>query len=305
MSDLASATPSALAPSGALAQARRHAKALRGFYHSLFGYVTFIPALWLLNALTPGPWWAQWPSLGWGIGLLMQASGVFTSSSDWYFGRAWEERKVAEIMARENLKTVSTEKQVVMAQLRMLQAQIEPHFLFNTLANVQSLMSSSPPQAERMMEQFIAYLRQSLSASRSDAGTLGQEVELLSNYLSLIQIRMGERLAFRFDVPDDLAGLPIAPMLLQPVVENAIRHALEPKVEGGSVTVRARRLSPDWVTLSVEDDGLGFASDASAGVGLSNLRERLQVLYDGRAHLRITAANPGTCVTLELPTSRP
>jgi two-component sensor histidine kinase len=303
MSDFA--IDSGLAPSSALLQARLHAKALRGLYYSLFGYLTFIPAIWLLNALVTGPWWAQWPTLGWGIGLLMQLSGVFTTSSGWYFGAAWEERKVAELMARENLKTVSSEKQLVLAQLRLLQAQIEPHFLFNTLASVQSLMTSSPERAERMMEQFIAYLRQSLNASRADTGNLGQEVQLLENYLGLIQIRMGERLRFSFDVPQDLLALPISPMLLQPVVENAVRHALEPKVEGGTVTFAARRSALDWVTLDISDDGLGFAENAGAGVGLSNLRERLLVLYDGRAKLLITATSPGTRVSIEIPVSKP
>ena len=183
--------------------------------------------------------WAHWPTIGWGIGLTIHGLSVFAGRS--FFGAEWEEKKVEELMARENLKVVSREKQLVQAQMRMLQAQIEPHFLFNTLANIQSLIARSPDKAGLMMDNFIAYLRESLSASRSQEGTLQQEFTLLRHYLDLIKIRMADRLQYTLNLAPGLEAMPMAPMLLQPVVENAIKHGLEPKVEGGTVTVDARR----------------------------------------------------------------
>lgn len=151
----------------AIARARKRAKAMRGFYLSASFYCVIIPALWLINYLTlesSKTWWAHWPTLGWGLSLVLVGMTVFGKG---FFGSEWEERKVEELMARENLKIVSSEKQLVQAQMRMLQAQIEPHFLFNTLANVQSLINRSPERANVMLDNFISYLRQTLSASRS------------------------------------------------------------------------------------------------------------------------------------------
>ncbi|MGA7986662.1 MAG: histidine kinase, partial [Burkholderiales bacterium] len=131
--------------------------------------------------------------------------------------------------------------QAAQAELRMLQAQIEPHFLFNTLANLDALIASDPARAREMLGHLNDYLRGSLAAARSERHTLGEEFALLSGYLELLAIRMGPRLAFTLDLPSALAPEPLPPMLLQPLVENAIKHGLEPKVEGGRVTVRARR----------------------------------------------------------------
>ncbi|MGL5004036.1 MAG: sensor histidine kinase, partial [Casimicrobium sp.] len=211
--------------------------------------------------------------------------------------------KVQEIMAREQLKIVSSEKQLVQAQMRMLQAQIEPHFLFNTLANIQTQIPRAPDKANAMLDNFIAYLRQTLSASRAQEGTLKQEFDLLRNYLEILKIRMGERLEFDLELDASLEATPLPPMLLQPVVENAVKHGLEPKIEGGRVRVRASR-EDRLLKLIVEDNGLGFgeyADSKGTGVGLANLRERLRVLYDGFATLEITDANPGTRVEISVP----
>jgi hypothetical protein len=257
--------------------------------------------LWVINLSIGGKLWAQWPTLGWGLGVTIQGLSVFAGRS--FFGPQWEEKKVAEIMAREQLKVVSSEKQLVQAQMRMLQAQIEPHFLFNTLANVQTLIPRAPEKASLMLDNFIAYLRQTLSASRSQAGTVKQEFDLLRNYLELLQIRMGERLQFDLNLQDELSNAPLPPMLLQPVVENAIKHGLEPKVDGGRVSVSARK-DGDAIVFSVSDNGLGFGNNADSsgsGVGLANLRERLAVLYDGRATLTVADADPGTMITIRIP----
>jgi sensor histidine kinase YesM len=282
----------------ALRRARKKAKEIRDFYSNLLAYCAVIPTLWIVNAFSPGPWWAQWATIGWGFGVLLHGLTVFADGT--FFGAAWEEKKVAELMAREQLKVVSSEKQLVQAQMRMLQAQIEPHFLFNTLANIQSLINRSPERANLMMDNFIAYLRQTLSASRAQEGTVKQELDLLKNYLELIKIRMGDRLQYAIDVDDAIANSPLPPMLLQPLVENAIKHGLEPKVEGGRVSVRATRAG-DRIRFDIEDNGLGFSDRAGDGVGLTNLRERLAVLYDRQATLTISDARPGTKIHIEIP----
>ena len=284
----------------ALRDARKRVKAMKGFYFAATAYAVVIPALWVMNLVMGGKIWAHWPMIGWGIGLTVQGLSVFADRS--FFGTAWEQKKVDEIMARENLKAVSSEKQLVQAQMRMLQAQIEPHFLFNTLANIQTLIPRAPDKASLMLDNFIAYLRQSLTASRAQEGTVKQEVDLLRNYLELLKIRMGDRLQFEFEIAQDLQGASLPPMLLQPIVENAIKHGLEPKVVGGLVRVTARR-SGESMVLTVADNGLGFsdhADSSGAGVGLANLRDRLAVLYDGRAALTVADAAPGTVITIQV-----
>jgi sensor histidine kinase YesM len=287
----------------ALRRARKKAKEIREFYMNLVAYCCVIPLLWIVNALSVEPWWAQWATVGWGLGVAIHGLTVFADGT--FFGTAWEEKKIAELMANEQLKVVSSEKQLVQAQMRMLQAQIEPHFLFNTLANIQSLIARSPDRANLMMDNFIAYLRQSLTASRSQEGTVKQEIDLVRHYLDLIKIRMAERLSFSVDIDQSLEPHPLPPMLLQPLVENAIKHALEPKEDGGRISIRARRIDGDSrIQFTVSDDGLGFganADSAGTGVGLANLRERLKVLYDGAASMEITDANPGTKVVISIP----
>lgn len=287
----------------ALFRARKKAKEIGEFYMHAFAYACVIPLLWIVNASTPGPWWAQWATMGWGLGVAIHGLTVFADGT--FFGTAWEEKKVAELMAAEKLKVVSSEKQLVQAQMRMLQAQIEPHFLFNTLGNIQSLVVKSPERANLMLDNFIAYLRQSLSASRSQEGTVEQEIALIRHYLELIKIRMAERLEFEIDIEPGVATRPLPPMLLQPLVENAIKHGLEPKEDGGKVTVRGESFPKlNQLRFTVIDDGLGFGSyadSAGTGVGLANLRERLNVLYDGGATLKIADAEPGTRVTVVIP----
>ncbi len=285
----------------ALRRARKQAKEIRAFYISASMYAIIIPLLWILNLAIGGKIWAYWPTIGWGIGLTVHGLSVFAGRS--FFGNEWEERKVEELMARENLKVVSGEKQLVQAQMRMLQAQIEPHFLFNTLANIQSLIVRAPDKASLMMDNFIAYLRESLSASRAQEGTVQQEFTLLRHYLDLIKIRMADRLQYTLNLAPELESTPMAPMLLQPVVENAIKHGLEPKVEGGIVAIDARR-EGDLMIVTVEDNGLGFSDNADSkgtGLGLSNLRERIAVLYEGRATLDIADLNPGTRIRISVP----
>jgi sensor histidine kinase YesM len=219
-----------------------------------------------------------------------------------------QQARIAEVEAeqqRERARLLGAEKQALDAQLRALQAQIEPHFLFNTLANVVSLIDSRPDEAKRMLERLIDLLRGSLSASRASHATLGHELDLCRAYLDILAIRMRDRLRYAIDADASLRTLPLPPLLLQPLVENAIQHGLEPKVEGGRVQIRVRSVD-GAIEITVEDDGAGFgALTRGGGVGLANLRERLVALYGGRARLAIEDATPGTRVRITLPPGDP
>jgi len=198
----------------------------------------------------------------------------------------------------------AVERQALQAQLRLLQAQIEPHMLFNTLANLQGLIAIDPQQAGRMLDQLIQYLRATLSVSRMETTTLAQEFAALDAYLGLMAVRMGARLAYACRLPDTLRAARLPTMLLQPIVENAIVHGLEPKVDGGMVTIEAA-VRGEQLEIVVRDTGLGL-QDANprqgGGVGLATTRERLQVLYGERAGLELLPSPPqGTLARLTLP----
>ncbi len=224
-------------------------------------------------------------------------------STFWYRFLA-NKARLAEVEAereRQHARALELERQALDGQLRSLQAQIEPHFLFNTLANVVSLIDTAPADARRMLERLIALLRHSLAASRAVQVNLGQEADLLRAYLEILSIRMGPRLAYEIDVPEPLRAQRVPPLLLQPLVENAIQHGLEPKVEGGTVRVQARQ-EGGTLTLEVSDDGLGFgATTRGDGVGLANLGQRLAAHYGESGRLSIGDAQPGTRVPITLP----
>ena len=211
------------------------------------------------------------------------------------------EREAA--MARENERLQTIEREAAQANLRALQAQIEPHFLFNTLANVVGLIHPQPDKAKLMLEQFIVYLRATLAATREQQSTLGKEFETMKNFLSILQVRMGERLQVRMDLPPALADAQVPPMLLQPIVENALKHGLEPKIEGGEVSLSAVRQG-DKLAITVTDTGLGFRDSMSNGIGLKNVRERLRHLYAEAGSLLIEDHIPGgTRITISIPYS--
>ncbi len=203
----------------------------------------------------------------------------------------------------ERARVEAAEHQFHLAQLKLLEAQIEPHFLYNTLANVISLVDSDPAVAKRMVARLIDYLRDAARTVGPTEATVGRQVELLRAYLDLMALRTGARLSYRVEMDPEVAALPLPPMLLQPLVENAIKHGLEPKVEGGRVCVAAQHEGP-MLVLTVADDGLGFSSmrrEGQGGLGLANLRARLESLYGTRARLTIEDAQPGTRVTLAVP----
>jgi len=218
-----------------------------------------------------------------------------------YAGRVKAEAKAAE--AQEVAEAESLKRQVTEARMAAMQAQVEPHFLFNTLASIDHLIEVDPPRASRMQKNLIALLRASMPAMRDKATSLGRELEVVRPYLEILKVRMEERLQPQVDVSEGLYSADFPPMMLQSLVENAIKHGLEPKAEGGSLTVSAE-VAHGKLHLSVADTGVGFARAATAGTGtgLSNIRERLKLIYGDAAELRIAPNAPtGTRVTIVVP----
>ncbi|HEX2082530.1 MAG TPA: histidine kinase, partial [Xanthomonadaceae bacterium] len=213
-------------------------------------------------------------------------------------------RRVAERRRGERVAATqtATEKELTVAKLNLLHAQVEPHFLYNTLASAQLLTRSDPQRAEIMLGYLIQYLRHSLPRTQDEPSTLGEELERALAYLEILKIRMGPRLGVQVDVPENLRATPLPPMMLQTLVENAIKHGLEPRTAGGTVWIRARR-DDGTVAITVADDGNGFnAQTTGTGIGLKNVRERLQLLYGGKAALAVVANFPaGVAATISVP----
>jgi signal transduction histidine kinase len=206
-------------------------------------------------------------------------------------------------------KAESLARQVTQAQLMLLQSQLEPHMLFNTLANLRALIAADPLRAQSMLDHLIAYLRATLSASRQTLRPLHQEFERLRDYLEIMAVRMGPRLSYTLDLPEALAQVTVPTLLLQPLVENALLHGLEPSVEGGSLQISASRIGQELV-LEVTDTGCGLAADrlltsphsSAGGFGLAQVRERLLSHYGPLATLDIQARQPaGTRARIMLP----
>ena len=175
------------------------------------------------------------------------------------------------------------------ARLALLQAQIEPHFLFNTLANVQSLIERDPARASTMLDSLNRYLRASLRRTRDATSTLGEELELVDALLKIASIRLGERLSYAIDVPADLHALPFSPLLLQPLVENALLHGIEPSIDGGVIVIRGR-MRGDCLELNVIDTGVGLGNGNSrlhGGVGLANVAARIRTLHGERGRVSV------------------
>ena len=214
--------------------------------------------------------------------------------------REVEARERAELeasVARADRERAQSDRERAMAELKTLRAQVEPHFLYNTLSNVVSLIEREPKTAKHMTERLIGYLRHTLDASRREHATVGDELEIIADYLEILRIRMGERLWYSLDASDAVRAMPLSPMLLQPLVENAIKHGLEPKIEGGNVTVSAH-VENGALKIEIADTGLGFgvATDTGgSGSGLANVRARLKALYGDAAKLTIDQlAEPAT-----------
>jgi sensor histidine kinase YesM len=188
--------------------------------------------------------------------------------------------------ARAASRETVLQKQVLEARLKLMQAQIEPHFLFNTLANVQHLVGKDPALANQVLGSLIRYLRSAMPQMRDDTTTLAREVELARAYLEIQRVRMGERLRFSISVDAGIADTTIPPMMLMTLVENAIKHGIDPAKAGGEITIDAAR-DGEHVLLRVADSGNGIVPTAAPGVGLQNVRERLSALFGGGASLEL------------------
>jgi len=217
-------------------------------------------------------------------------------------GKRKAEMEAVEATTRADVEAL--ERRLLEAQMAALQAQIEPHFLFNTLALIGQLIETDPPQAAKVHAALILYLRAALPQMRdSMAGRLGQQVELSRAYLSIMQARMGERLSLSYSIPAELNHANFPSMMLQTLVENSIKHGLEPKISGGMISVSASRTDSELI-VEVLDNGIGFDLHANEGIGLSNIRERLKVLYGAKAQLIVEAPSEGgSKVSIRVPYS--
>jgi signal transduction histidine kinase len=257
--------------------------------------------LWIADQITgnqsPSLW--HWQSTNTRITMAMTViasmASVMVLSSMERLAAARAQAEAAQRLAAEN-------------QLRLLQSQLEPHMLFNTLANLRVLIGLDAARAQGMLDHLIAFLRATLEASRAAEHPLATEFERLADYLALMQVRMGPRLQVALDLPEGLRAVPVPPLLLQPLVENCVKHGLEPQVHGGRVAVRAAR-EGDTLVLTVRDTGVGLSGDAATtggGFGLGQVRQRLATLYGSRASVALEpGSDGGTLATLRLPLPTP
>jgi signal transduction histidine kinase len=201
-----------------------------------------------------------------------------------------------------DLERSELERQALDARLRLLQTQVAPHFLFNTLANVQALVESGSPQAPAVLRSLIAYLRASVPRLHEPSTTLGQELQLVQAYLELMHLRMPDRLQFSVHVEEASLTLGCPPMTLLTLVENAVRHGIDPSEEGGRIDIHVQRRG-DRCVVRVSDTGVGLSPSGNGpGTGLSTLRERLELTFGGDAQLRVTAQRPrGVSAEVDLP----
>lgn len=209
------------------------------------------------------------------------------------------EREV--VSTREEAESQRLSRQLTEAKLQALQAQVEPHFLYNTLANVQALTETDPPRAGAMVGHLIDYLRSALPRMRESTSTIGQELDLVRAYLSILKMRMEDRLSFDITLPEALAVTPFPPLMLPSLVENAIKHGLEPVRDGGHIHLSVQERD-GRLRVVVADTGRGVAESPAEGLGLANIRERLAALYGAEGRLTLEANHPcGAIATLEIP----
>jgi len=192
-------------------------------------------------------------------------------------------------------------RQAIEAELKLMQAQVEPHFLFNTLSNVQFLVETNPAAAATMLGHLTDYLRAAIPQLRQHTTTLAQEARLAESYLAILQMRMGKRLRYRIEIPPELGAREIPPMMLLSLVENAIKHGIEPAAEGGEVVISASQHGQE-LRVVVSDTGRGLCEEPGTGVGLSSIRDRLKVLYREAGRLNLEGNTPrGVIATLHIP----
>jgi signal transduction histidine kinase len=262
---------------------------------TVFGYVlgTFIG-----DAYCQCSTWEAWSSAPRrAVAYIVLTLAASTLVSLFFYNRGREEFHRARLAEAEG--------EVSLSKLTLLQSQLEPHMLFNTLANLRVLIGVDPPRAQLMLDRLIAYLRATLSASRATLHPLSEEFARVDDYVQLMKVRMGERLLPRLELPEELAAQPVPPLVLQPLVENAIKHGLEPNVSGGKLIVSAAR-DRDQLVLRVRDTGVGLDTASGDGTrfGMQQVRERLATLYGDKATLELGSADDaegGTMATVRVP----
>ncbi|MBV8501983.1 MAG: histidine kinase [Paucibacter sp.] len=256
-------------------------------------WARFVVANWDFQDVSFMPSWFVSTAVLWTLfgGLAYAVMSVLRSDAD------ARDRLRQAARQREALEAQSLE-----AQVSALNAQIEPHFLFNTLANVKRLYETTPHRGRDMLVSLIAYLRAALPSMRRHESTLGQELELVRNYLTILQMRMGERLSFDIVAEPALLATRLPPMVLPTLVENAIKHGLSPLPEGGRIEIEARAEGADQLAVEVRDNGRGFSASGGSGVGLANTRARLAALFGADAALELEAGTPrGVVARVRMP----
>ncbi|NMV41958.1 sensor histidine kinase [Ralstonia insidiosa] len=225
--------------------------------------------------------------------------GLFVAARNWrHYAEQKSRAMEAELQAaKAQAAAAQQEKELALSQLMLMRAQVEPHFLWNTLAHVQFLIQKSPDDAGRMVAHLTRYLRTAVPQMRGDTTSLASEFASVEAYLELMKIRMGERLTVSVDLPEALRDMPFAPLLLQTLVENAIKHGIEPKVGPVSVSVQAWvDVGSEILMVEVRDDGVGLRAappTRGTGLGLRSVRERLKLLYGSSAALTVAGAPEG------------
>jgi signal transduction histidine kinase len=268
---------------------------------SFLGAIASLPlAFDFLPARLMAPeWWLRRGALPWAFGLLLHLPGLIIRR------REWMRHQAQLALAEQTTALAELSRQITLAELKTLQAQVEPHFLYNTLASLQYLIRHNPALAEEMLRRLHDYLRLALPTMRAPLSTVGRELELAQAYLSIMKLRLGDRFQFEILMPPELSERPIAPMMVATLVENAVKHGIEPKVGAGHITITASQHGPQ-LELEVRDTGVGLAqasmasATAGQGVGLANLRDRLASVYGDRARLQITTGPDGSGVVARL-----
>lgn len=229
---------------------------------------------------------------------------VFGSIISYFFYSSHRISMTERRAEEERILRITSEKKAVETELRLLQAQIEPHFLFNTLSNILSLLETDLKKGQAMLIDLIQYLRTSLKKTREDTTTIGKEMEMIRAYLNIFKVRMEDRLKYRIEIPDRLKEVPFPPMLIQPLVENAIKHGLEPKIKGGEILIHGEE-DGKVLRLAIADTGVGMYKGGAMGLGLSNLNERLKSLYGDKGRLILEENRPsGLKAIIEVPNAR-